>query len=152
MILSGLRDMRIERGCIFCCCCLSFPEAISREKHSLPANANRSSPRLCWYRSRASWFGSSSSWSRSRKISKSPAVHQNPEPAEPLRSLLRLLTDVYMKIRESGTSPWRWQQRPSPAQPAVVVGPETFLQQQEKSFSSGSASSEGAQQGTDHLH
>lgn len=37
-----------------------------------------------------------------------------------------------MKIRESGTSPWQWQQRPSPAQPAVVVGPETFLQQQQR--------------------
>lgn len=38
-----------------------------------------------------------------------------------------------MKIRGgSGTSPWQWQQRPSPAQPAVVVGPGTFLQQQQR--------------------
>lgn len=59
--------------------------------------------------------------------------HQNQEPAEPLRSLLRLLTDVYVKLRgESGASPWRWQQRPGPAQPAVGVGPETFLQQQQR--------------------
>lgn len=48
---------------------LELPRSHQQREASLPANANRSSPRLCWYRSRASWFGSSSSWSRSRKIS-----------------------------------------------------------------------------------
>lgn len=51
----------------------SHPGPFSREEGCLPARASRSSPRHCWYTSRASWFSPLSSCSRSRTLSRTLA-------------------------------------------------------------------------------